>query len=251
MKVALFIPCMVDQFFPEVGEATAELLERLGVEVDYPAAQTCCGLPFYNMGQFEAAARPARHFLDVFEDYEAIVTPSSSCASMAKHFSARMFGDLAGGTNGNAEADRAAAVGARTHELTSFIVNVLGRTDVGAEFAGSVAIHESCHMRELDARDEPEQLVRGVTGATLKSLPNSDTCCGFGGSFSVKFPEVSGAMNEYKCENIAAARADLIVTTDAGCMLQINGMLHRQGSTARVRHIAELLAGRIELGATT
>ena len=237
--IALFIPCLVDQFFPEIGEAVADVLQAQGLDIDYPEAQTCCGLPFYNMGQWEAAERPARHFIEVFEPYDAIVTPSSSCGSMAAHFNLNLFKD------DPKMNERAKAVAAKTHEFTSYLVNVLGKTDLGAKYRGKVTCHRSCHMRELGARDEAEQLIKAVEGVEFLELPRTDVCCGFGGSFSVKFPALSGAMGETKCATIEQSRADLAVTTDAGCMLQINGMLHRRGQGKQIRHIAELLANRI------
>jgi L-lactate dehydrogenase complex protein LldE len=240
--IALFIPCLVDQFYPEIGESVADILEKLGLEIDYPEAQTCCGLPFFNMGQWEAAERPARHFLDVFEGFEAIVTPSSSCAAMVKHYYPRLF------EKDGAALERALAIGARTHELTQYLVNVLKRDDLGAKFEGSVACHRSCHLRELDAADEADRLIRNVEGARFIDLPRADVCCGFGGAFSIKFPVLSGAMGDGKCETFDDCGADCVVTTDAGCMLQINGALHRRGSRRRVRHLAELLAGRIQPG---
>lgn len=241
--IGLFIPCLVDQFFPEVGESVVDILERLGAEIDYPEAQTCCGLPFYNMGRWEAAERPARHFIDVFEGYDTIVTPSSSCASMVKHFYANMFKDHP------VMSMRVKKIAERTHELSSYLVNVAGRPDVGAEFNGSVACHRSCHLREIGARDEAETLIQNVRGATLVELPDADVCCGFGGAFSVKFPALSGALGGSKCETFDECGADLVVTTDAGCMMQINGILHRRGAGRRVWHIAELLAGRVPAGA--
>lgn len=242
MAVALFIPCLVDQFFPEIGEAVADLLEAQGLEIEYPEGQTCCGLPFYNMGRWESALAPARRFLDVFDGYEAIVTPSSSCASMAKHYFGSLF-------EGDAAAlERARRVGARTHELASYLVGELGKTSLGAKFEGTVACHRSCHLRELGARDEAERLIQGVEGAKLVPLPRGEACCGFGGSFSVKFPVLSGAMGAGKCDTLEDCKADCVVTTDAGCMLQINGALHRRGDARRVWHLAELLANRVTKG---
>lgn len=242
MTVALFIPCLVDQFYPEIGESVADIMDRLGVECAYPEGQTCCGLPFYNMGKWDAARRPALHFMEVFEHYEAIVTPSSSCASMVKHFFANLFKD------DPKLLEKAHSLAGRTHELSSYLVNEAKRTDLGASFEGSVACHRSCHLRELEARDEAEQLIRGVAGAQLITLPRTDVCCGFGGAFSIKFPVLSGAMGSGKCDTFDECKADCVVTTDAGCMLQINGILHRRNAPRRVWHIAELLSGRVPAG---
>jgi len=238
--IGLFIPCLVDQFYPEVGEAVADVLERLGQEIDYPEAQTCCGLPFFNMGRWEAARPAARHFLNVFEPYDAVVTPASSCAAMVRRF----YGELFAGEPRLAE--RARALAQRTHELASFLVNVLHISDVGARFRGTVACHRSCHLREIEARDEAETLIRRVAGTELVEMPRGEVCCGFGGAFAIKFPILSGALGETKCETFEACGADVIVTTDAGCMLHLNGLLHRRGSPRRIHHLAELLAGRLE-----
>ncbi|MBI3735540.1 (Fe-S)-binding protein [Candidatus Sumerlaeota bacterium] len=243
MTVALFIPCIVDQFYPEIGESVVQIMETLGEDFDYPEAQTCCGLPFYNMGHWDSAVRPARHFVEVFEDFEAVITPSSSCASMVKHFFANLFSE-------DAEMlERVQSLASKTHELTSYLVHEKKRLDLGAEFAGSVACHRSCHLRELGARDEAETLLRNVKGAKFIELPRTDACCGFGGAFSVKFPVLSGAMGETKCDTFDQCKADCVVTTDAGCMLQINGILHRRNAPRRVWHIAELLANRIKIEA--
>ena len=240
MTVALFIPCLVDQFYPEIGEAVVDVLESQRVEIDYPEAQTCCALPLYNMGRWEEALRPARHFIDVFEDYEAVVTPSSSCAAMVKHFFANLFADEP------ETLERSKRLAERTHELSSYLVNTLGKTDLGATFDGTVACHRSCHLREIGGRDEAETLIRGVEGASFVALPRTDVCCGFGGAFAIKFPVLSGAMGGTKCDTFEECNADCVVTTDAGCMMQINGLLHRRGEKRRVWHLAELLAGRIE-----
>lgn len=240
MTTALFIPCIVDQFYPEIGESVADILEGLGVEIAYPEAQTCCGLPFFNMGRWDAAKRPARQFIDVFEDFEAVVTPSSSCCSMVSHFFPKLFAEepetLA----------RAEKLAAKTHELCSYLVHVAKRPDVGAEFNGVVTAHRACHFRELGQRDELDQVLKGVRGAKFIEAPRADVCCGFGGSFAVKFPVLSGAMGDTKCDTLVnQVKADAIVTTDAGCMLQINGLLSRRGEAKRVHHVAELLAGRL------
>lgn len=237
--IAMFIPCIVDQFHPEIGEAVADVLEARGCEIDYPEAQTCCGLPFFNMGRWESALGPARHFIDVFEGYDAVVTPSSSCASMVKHYFLELFHDEP------ATLERARRLAERTHELTCFLVNELGVTDPGIAFDGSITCHRSCHMREIGARDEADRLLKKIQGARFLNLPRGEMCCGFGGSFAVKFPVLSGAMGDTKCDTFEECKADLVVTTDAGCMLQINGLLHRRGAPRMVRHVAELLAGRV------
>lgn len=253
MTVGLFIPCLVDQFFPDIGDAVVDIFEKLGVPARYPQQQTCCGLPFYNMGHHEAAVGPAAHFMDVFEGYDAVVTPSSSCAAMIKHYYPRLFAAQA------SMKERAERLAAKTFELSSYIVNEAGTTDLGASYEGSVACHRSCHLRELGARDEAEQLIKGVRGAEFVQLQRVEMCCGFGGSFAVKFPLMSGTMGQSKCDSIEQSKADCVVTTDAGCMLQINGVLRRRSGEGgdeggrdrdspairRVYHLAELLVGRV------
>lgn len=241
--IGLFIPCIVDQFYPEVGESVVDIFERLGLEFDYPEEQTCCGLPFYNMGRWSAACRPAKHFINVFEKYDAVVTPSSSCAAMVKHF----FGNLYAKEPSLRE--RAERLAAKTHELTAYIVHEVGKKDVGASFAGSVTCHQSCHLREIGGWGDAETLIRNVQGATYLPLPRSEVCCGFGGAFSVKFPVLSGAMGGTKCDTFEECKADCVVTTDAGCMMQINGVLSRRGAPRRIWHVAELLANRVEIEA--
>ena len=237
MKVSLFITCLVDQFFPETGVSTVGVLRRLGVEVDFPAAQTCCGQPAYNSG-FHAEARGlAERFISIFEKSEYVVAPSGSCASMVRVFYPDLFRD------DPEKLSRAESLAARTYELGEFLVKVLGVEDAGASSRGKVALHLSCHLlRELGVKDETQRLLRAVKGIELVELERADACCGFGGLFSVKYPQISGGILQEKIDCIVKSGADVVVACDAGCLMQIAGGLSRQGVQTRTMHIAELLA---------
>ncbi len=239
MRVSLFIPCLVDALVPEVGEATARVLSRLGLGLDYPPSQTCCGQPAFNAGAWEDARRVGRQFLRAFAGSEVIVAPSGSCVSMVRTHYPHLFAEHP------AELAAAQAIGERSFELTEFLVHRLGKTELGASFSGRVTYHDSCHLnRELGIQAEPRALLQAVAGLELVELPDAERCCGFGGTFSIKFPEVSVAMARRKAERIAESGADTVVVCDPGCLLQIRGYLSRRGSRVQVRHIAELLAGQ-------
>jgi L-lactate dehydrogenase complex protein LldE len=236
MKVSLMVTCLGDVLFPEVGLATVQLLRRLGVEVDFPPAQTCCGQPQFNSGYHDLARDLARHTLRAFADSALVVTPSGSCAAMVKLEYPELFhGD-------SVWEPRARALARKTHELSDFLVNVLGREDVGAQFEGKATYHMACHLRGLGVLTEPERLLRKVRGLQLIPLERSDECCGFGGSFSVRFPGISGAMVQDKAAFIERTGADILVATDAGCLMNINGCLRRRGSRVRALHLAQILA---------
>ncbi|OGP60652.1 MAG: Fe-S oxidoreductase [Deltaproteobacteria bacterium RBG_13_61_14] len=236
MRVSLFIPCLVDTLLPEVGEATVRLLERLGLALDFPQDQTCCGQPAYNTGYWEDARRVARQFLRAFAQSEVIVAPSGSCVSMVRNHYPRLFRDHP------SDLEAARRIAGRTFELTEFLVRRLGLTEVGAGFSGKITYHDSCHLnRELGVREEPRTLIKAA-GAELSEMPEADRCCGFGGTFSIKFPEVSAAMAQRKAESIALSGAGTVVTCDPGCLLQIKGYFSRQQKEVRVLHIAEMLA---------
>lgn len=237
MRVALFIPCLIDQWFPRVGEATVRVLEHAGCEVDYPEGQTCCGQPAYNAGFVPEARSVAARFLEVFEKAEAIVTPSGSCASMVRRFYPDVFRD-------SPEAARkAAALGERTFELSEFLVRKLGIERWPAHPACTVTYHDSCHLRrELGVTDEPRRLLGAMEGVTLRELKGADQCCGFGGLFAVKYPELSTEILADKVKNVQGSGAEVLVTSDAGCLAQISGGLRRQGAPARAVHFAEFLA---------
>jgi len=234
-RVSLFTTCLVDQLYPEVGVACVRVLRRAGCEVSYDPDQTCCGQPAFNSGYKDEGLAVARHFLEVFErsEADAIVVPSGSCTAMIRHLP-RWFDDPG-------EKERARAVATRTHELSAFLVHELGCVDLGARFDGRVTWHDACHgLRELGLSDEPRRLIRNVAGTELVEMEPGEACCGFGGTFSVKFPEVSVAILDRKLD--ALADVDAIVSGDVSCLMQIGGRLSRLGSRLRTMHLAELLA---------
>lgn len=236
-RATLFVTCLVDMFYPEVGEAVVDLLEGMEIAVDFPADQTCCGQPAYNAGHWDEARALASRFLDLFADADVVVTPSGSCAAMIRHGYLELFADdppaLA----------RAQHLAARTWEFSQFLVDGLGITDVGARFAGKIAYHASCHLtRELGVVDPPRALLRQVAGAQLVELPGYDECCGFGGLFAIKMAEISSAMLARKLSNIAHCGADVVVLNDVSCMMQINGGLSRARQKMRAVHLAQFLA---------
>jgi L-lactate dehydrogenase complex protein LldE len=241
MKVSLFITCLVDQLFPQVGVSMVEVLRRLGVELDFPEAQTCCGQPAFNSGYRAEARELAERFINVFDDRQYIVTPSGSCASMVKVFYADLFEDDA------AKRERARRLAARTYEFSEFLINVLKVEDVGARFRGRVALHQSCHLlRELNVRTEPLKLLSAVRGIELVELERADACCGFGGLFAIKYAQISGGILQEKIDCIKRSGAEVIVASDMGCLMHINGGLSRQRIPVRTLHIAELLASKSE-----
>ena len=235
MKVSLMITCLGDALFPEVGVATVRLLRRLGHEVDFPAAQTCCGQPHFNSGYHDDARTLARHTITAFARSPLVMAPSGSCAAMVKLEYPHLF---EGDPSWHA---RAADLARRTHELSDFLVNVLGLEDVGARFEGRVTYHMACHLRGLGLLTEPERLLRRVRDLELVPLERADECCGFGGSFSVRYPGISGAMVNDKAAFIEKAGVDAVVATDAGCLMNIAGCLRRRGSPVRALHLAEVL----------
>ena len=235
MHVSLMITCLGDVFFPNVGVATVRLLRRLGHEVDFPGAQTCCGQPHFNSGYHDHARAIARHTIETFRKQQPVVTPSGSCAAMVKLEYPELFhGDAAWHA-------RAEELAHRTHELSDFLVNVLKIEDVGARYPAKATYHMACHLRGLKLFTEPEQLLRKVQDLELVPLERSDECCGFGGSFAVRFPEISGAMVKDKCDFVANTRADVLIATDAGCLMNMGGCLHRRGSPVKTVHLAEVL----------
>ncbi|MGE0607563.1 MAG: (Fe-S)-binding protein [Pirellulales bacterium] len=238
MKISLMITCLGDVLRPSTGQATVRLLRRLGHEVDFPGDQTCCGQPHFNSGFADLAREQARHTLRVFAGNDLVVVPSGSCAAMVKHEYPHLL-------EGDAEwHPRALDLASRTYELAEFLVHKLGVTDVGARYEGKIAYHYACHLRGLGLAGEVETLIQHVSGATLVPLHHQDQCCGFGGSFSVRYPQVSGAMVKDKVRCIVATGADAVVSTDAGCLMNIGGRLHREDKPVEVLHIAELLDRR-------
>lgn len=238
MRVSLFIPCFVDQLTPRVGLATAQVLRGLGHVVEFREAQTCCGQPSFNAGHWPVAREAALRALDVFKGAEAVVGPSASCVAMMRKFYPEVLA-------GHPRLEEARELGRRTFELGEFLVRRLGVSDVGARLEARVTYHDGCHgLRELGLRDEPRQLLRAVRGLTLVESEEAETCCGFGGLFSVKFPMISSAMAQVKCDALARSGAELIVSSDPSCLLQIGGYLTREGRAIRTLHLAEVLASR-------
>lgn len=238
-RVSLFVTCIIDQLFPRVGMAMAEVLEGIGYEVDFPEEQTCCGQPAFNTGYREEAADVARHFLSVFEQSEYVVIPSGSCASMVKHHYAELF------AREPEWLERARRMEPRIWEFTKFLLEVAGVDDVGARFEHVVTFHDSCHgLRELGIKEGPRRLLGNVRGLVLKEMDASEECCGFGGTFSVKFPGVSGGMARTKIDAIVKTGADYVVGVDSSCLMQIGGALSRAGLPVGAMHIAEILAQR-------
>jgi len=240
LHVSLFATCLVDQLRPQVGLATVHVLEKAGCEVSFDPRQTCCAQPAFNSGYRDEARTVARHFLEVFDDAEAIVTPSGSCAAMVRHLKELFPAD-------SREHERAVRVSERTHELASFLVRVLGIDDLEAHFDGTLSWHDACHgLRELGLKDEPRQLLANVRGARFVEMEASDTCCGFGGTFSVKYPELSVAMLDRKLERLHDLEVDALVSSDASCLMQLQSRLSRTGSSLRTLHLAQVLAGAEE-----
>ncbi len=234
----LFITCLADQFFPKTLEHMVELLERVGVELSFPQEQTCCGQPFFNGGFQDRSRGMARQFLKIFAPTTGyIVSPSGSCVDMVREHYVELF------PQGTPEHQMAKEVAGRTFEFTEFLVNVLGVTDVGACYSGKVTYHASCHLlRGLGVREEPKKLLRNVKGLELVPLEGEETCCGFGGVFSVIYPEVSKTMMENKLDAIEASGAHTVVACDAGCLMNIGGGLHKRGDKVKALHIIDVLA---------
>jgi len=237
-KTALFVTCLVDQFYPKVGEASVRLLEQAGCDVEFPHEQTCCGQPAYNMGYHDDARRLAQRFISIFEPYEVVVTPSGSCTSMVRVFYPDLFSE-----DPKWQA-KARELGERLFELTEFLSE--RSFDPRSKFEAKVTYHESCHLlRELGISEPPRELLRKVEGLELVEMERSDLCCGFGGAFSVKMSELSEAMLGDKLRYAEATGADVITATDCGCLMHLGGALSRRGSSLRAVHIAEILAGSL------
>ncbi len=235
-RVSLFVTCLVDLFYPEIGEATVKVLRAQGVQVDFPRAQICCGQPVFNSGFRADAAAVARRNLKIFNDAEAVVLPSGSCAAMIREHYPHLFDD----TKEREQAERFAA---KCYELTEYLCDVLGVTAYDSNFTGTITYHDSCHMcRGLGIKQQPRQCIAGVKGAALIEMPQSDECCGFGGAFSVRLPEVSEAIMYKKLDSARASGADTLVSADPGCMMHMAGGLSRRGDALQVKHIAQVLA---------
>jgi L-lactate dehydrogenase complex protein LldE len=233
------VTCVNDAMFPDTGRAVVTLLRRLGIEVDFPAAQTCCGQPMVNTGYLDEAVPAVRTFVSAFAAYDAVVTPSGSCAGSARH----QHGIVARRSADPALVEAVAEVSPRVYELSEFLVDVLGVEDVGASFPHRVTYHPTCHsLRMLGVGDRPTRLLRAVRGLELVELPNAEECCGFGGTFAVKNADVSVAMGADKARHVRDTGAEVIVAGDNSCLMHIGGVLSRQRSGVRVMHLAEVLA---------
>jgi L-lactate dehydrogenase complex protein LldE len=238
--VALFVTCLVDLFRPSVGFAAVKLLERAGCRVDVPR-QTCCGQPAYNQGDRADAVLIARQTIAAFAGYDYVVAPSGSCAGMLKKHYPLLFDE------GSADGAAARDLAARTFELISFLTDVRGVETVEASLAVRATYHDACSgLRELGIKQQPRRLLASVRGLQLAELPNADVCCGFGGTFCVKYPEISTKMVSDKAADIEATGADLVLAGDLGCLMNMAGRLKRQGSRVEARHVAEVLAGELQ-----
>ena len=238
IRVGLFVTCLVDLFRPSVGLAAAKLLEEAGCLVEAPALQTCCGQPAYNSGDRKTAQAIARKVIDLFEGFDHVVAPSGSCAGMLRaHFPELLADDPR-------YAGRAVALAAKSHELIAFLVDILGRDRVAARFEGKVTYHDSCSgLREMGVKAQPRRLLSSVQGLELKELPGAEICCGFGGTFCIKYPEISDRLVSEKAEDIEKTGAGTLLAGDLGCLLNMAGKLGRRGAKVKARHVAEVLAG--------
>lgn len=237
-RVGLFVTCLVDFIRPSVGFAAVKLLEDAGCRVDVPRAQTCCGQPAYNSGDREDTKRVAMQVIEAFRDFDYVVVPSGSCGGMIiKHYP-ELFGE---------DPDiyaSAADLAGRTYELLTFLTEVMGIERVQAHYEGQVTYHDSCAgLRELGIRDQARKLLQSVDGMSLEELPDTEVCCGFGGTFCVKYPEISNQMVDTKAQSVESTGADTLLAGDLGCLMNIAGKLQRRGASVKVRHVAEVLAG--------
>lgn len=238
MRTHLFIPCFIDQLMPEVGVAVVDVLRHVGVELAYPPGQTCCGQPAFNGGYVEQTRDIARHMLDIFQDAQAVVTPSGSCAAMVKVFYPQIF-------DGTPDEQRARHLSEITWEFSDFLVTKLGLTDVGATFPHKVTIHDGCHgLRELGVDNQPRTLLKNVAGLELVEMGEAKTCCGFGGTFAVKFPAISNAMGQVKCDSAAKTGAEFVVSGDSSCLMHVRGFSEKNGPPLKTLHLAQVLASR-------
>jgi L-lactate dehydrogenase complex protein LldE len=237
-RVGLFVTCLVDLMRPSVGFAAVKLLEDAGCRVEVPETQTCCGQPAYNSGDRKDARDVARGVIDAFAGFDYVVVPSGSCAGMIHAHYPALFADEP------ETAAKARELAGRTHELVSFLVDVMGVERVDASYSGLATYHDSCSgLRELKVKAQPRKLLASVRGLGLKELPGAEICCGFGGTFCVKYPDISERMAAEKADDVRATGADTLLAGDMGCLMNMAGKLQRQGATVRVRHVAEVLAG--------
>ena len=244
IRASLFVTCIIDQLYPEVGVSVVRVLRRNGVEVDFPVGQTCCGQPLYNSGFTEEAKKLARRTLEAMEGSDYVVAPSGSCGAMLRVFYLDLFAD-------DAEMlERARDLSNRVYEFTEFLTEVVGveqRSIAETSQGGKVAYHPSCHLlREMEVKEAPAQLLQGVDGVSPVPLPNAEQCCGFGGTFAVKYPHISQEMLADKIDAIVASGADLVTACDMGCLMHIGGGLSRRQSPVKARHIAQVLDGSVD-----
>lgn len=235
-KVTLFIQCLVDQIYPEVGEAMVTVFRKLGISLDCPPDQTCCGQSAYNTGYQKVAKTAAKRFIEIFEASEVIVCPSGSCVDMVRNHYPGLF------ENDTSWRLRAEAVAAKTYEFSEYLVDRLKVEDLGASFKEKLTYHDSCHLlRNIGVKDQPRKLISNVAGAEFVEMENSDICCGFGGTFSIKYPQISTAILDEKLDNIVSSGATTVVGCDVGCLMNIEGRLSRKKLPIKTMHIAELL----------
>lgn len=237
-RIALFVTCLTDQFYPRTGIAITRILEKLGYEVEFPQAQTCCGQPFFNNGFMEESAKLGRRFIEIFEPYEQIVTPSASCAAMVREQFHELFDKDA------AWAPRSHAVQKKTFEFVEFLTKVANfdPSHLKLPSGDSFTYHYTCHQRGIGMTGEAVDLLKNIGGVDYRPMEKSDQCCGFGGTFAIKYPSISEAMVSDKMKNIAATNANVTICNDAGCVMNISGMCNRHGVKTRVTHLAEILA---------
>jgi L-lactate dehydrogenase complex protein LldE len=235
-KVSLFVPCFVDQLLPEVAVDTVKVLRRIGYSIDFPEDQTCCGQPALNTGYWDEARPCAEHFVRVFKKAEVVVCPSGSCVSVIRLFYPELLAH-------SPLREDAISLASRTFEFSEFLVKVAAVTQVGASFPHSVTYHASCHgLRELKLREEPLQLLRQVDGLKLIAMVRSEECCGFGGTFAVKFSDISAAMGNSKAESVAATGAEFVTATDPSCLMHLEGILGKRHAPTRTIYLASILA---------
>ena len=243
VKASLFVTCIIDQFYPDVGESAVRVLRRLGVDLDFPRGQTCCGQPAFNSGFWRDAKPLARRFLAEFQGDRYIVVPSGSCASMLRVFYSELLHDEP------ELKEKASVMSSRVFELTEFIVDVLGVTDLTPYCSSaegmdtqSITYHEACHLRrELGVNEQPRMLLASLPGVEVMEMEQAEVCCGFGGTFSVKYPDISGAMLADKVDNVLASGADTLTACDSSCLMQMAGGLEKRGANVRAAHVAKIL----------
>ena len=238
MRITLFVPCFIDSLYPNVAMSMVRIFEQLGHTVDFPENQTCCGQPPFNSGYWEEARSVASKQLEAFKNADCIVSGSGSCGAMFKVFYPELF-------HGHSLEAEAKTLSSKTWEFSEFLVSKLKVTDVGARFEGRATFHDGCHgLRELGTKEAPRTLLRAVRGLELVEMGEAESCCGFGGTFAVKYPQISTAMAEVKCASICETKADYVISNDSSCLMQISGWLNRNVGSVKCLHLAEVLAAR-------